>query len=76
MTIKLYTGVTCPRCQILKNKLNDANIPYQECTEFDHAKFRELKLMSLPIMEVVSEDNVEYLDFAKAILFINKLNKI
>lgn len=75
MTIKLYTGVTCPRCQILKDKLHTANIPYEECVEFDYAKFKELKLMSLPIMEIMIDGNIQYLDFAKAVLFINKLNK-
>ena len=41
----LYT-THCPRCKILKQKLNNSNIEYQECDDID--KMISLNISSVP----------------------------
>lgn len=60
----------CPRCTVLKKKLDAANIQYTEVT--DMSKIRQacavLNTNSVPILEI--EDG-HMLDFAKAVAWIN-----
>lgn len=72
MTVKVYTSDTCPRCKILKTKLQDVSIPYQEITEVDYNMLRSHGIMSLPVIEL---PNGDLLDFAKSILMINEYKK-
>ena len=44
--ITIYTTETCPRCKILKMKLDSKNIEYEE--NYDIDKLAEMNVMSVP----------------------------
>ena len=63
--ITIYTTETCPRCMVLKTKLQSKNIEYTENHDIDD--MRKLGIMSVPYMMVD-----EYLmDFGEAISWVN-----
>lgn len=47
--IKLYTSATCPTCKMIKTKLQQKNIPYQEIDDIEYLKSKNI--MRLPVME-------------------------
>lgn len=62
--ITLYsTG--CPKCKILEQKLDNANIEYNICNDIN--KMEEKGFMSLPMLEV----NDEIMGFGEAVKWIN-----
>lgn len=62
--ITLYsTG--CPRCNVLKKKLNEKNIAYEEFT--DEEQMMSMGIESVPVLSV----NGEMLDFIQANAWIN-----
>ena len=64
MNVTLYsTG--CPKCTILKKKLDDANIKYNIVTDVD--VMQEKGFMTLPMLEV----DDEVIDFGKAVKWVN-----
>jgi len=63
----LYTN-QCPKCKILKMKLDDKNIQYEIVNDMNI--FVEKGFRSMPHLEV--EGSI--LDFANAIKYVNKLN--
>ena len=67
--IKIYTTDTCPRCKVLKMKMDAKGIPYESVTDVDEIK--NLGIMSVPYMQV---DDGELMDFAKANAWINEQN--
>lgn len=69
--ITIYTTATCPRCKVLKMKLDQKGIAYEEC--LDEAKMQEMGIESVPAMAVdgLSVDG-ELLDFAAAIKYVNE----
>lgn len=69
MRITFYT-TNCPKCEILKNKLDAKNIPYEVCRDINVMMNQGLK--SAPALEI---DNVIY-NFKEAIKFINNLEVI
>lgn len=67
--IKIYTTDTCPRCKVLKTKMDAKGIPYKLITDIKEMK--SLGIMSVPYMQV---DDGELMDFAKANAWINEQN--
>lgn len=64
--ITVYSTPTCPRCKILKTKLAQKEIPYEEC--MDEAKMQSMGILSVPVMAV--DDKL--LDFSEAIKYVNE----
>ena len=67
--IKIYTTDTCPRCKVLKVKMDAKGIPYESITNVD--EIQRLGIMSVPYMQV---DDGELMDFATANAWINEQN--
>ena len=68
MEMILYSN-NCPKCKILKSKLNENNMAYIEFT--DVAKMLEMGFSVMPMLEV---DGV-IMDFGTANKWINEFNK-
>lgn len=66
--IEVYSTQTCPRCKLLKERLNDKNIAFKE--NKDEKELLKLGFTSVPIVR--TEDN-KLLDFGQAISWINSL---
>ena len=64
--ITIYTTQTCPKCQILKKKLADKGIDYEEFTDED--EMQRMGIMSVPVMDV----DGKLLDFPEAIKYVNE----
>lgn len=64
--ITIYTTATCPKCRVLKMKLDQKGIPYEEC--LDETKMQEMGIQSVPAMSV----DGELLDFAGAVQYVNE----
>ena len=64
--ITIYTTETCPKCRILKKKLEDKGLEYTEVT--DEEKLRQMDILSVPVMTV----DGERMDFAEAIKYVNE----
>lgn len=67
--IKLYT-THCPKCKILKKKLDELNIEYDIIEDVDI--MLELGMSQVPILEI---DGVR-LDFTEANNWVNKQKKM
>ena len=67
--VKIYTTDTCPRCKVLKVKMDAKGIPYESITDVD--EIQRLGIMSVPYMQV---DDGELMDFATANTWINEQN--
>ena len=67
--VKIYTTDTCPRCKVLKTKMDAKEIPYESITDVNEIK--KLGIMSVPYMQV---DDGELMDFATANAWINQQN--
>ena len=65
--VKIYTTDTCPRCKVLKTKMDAKGIEYQSITDVDEIK--RLGIMSVPYMQI---DDGELIDFATANAWINE----
>lgn len=65
MDIVLYsTG--CPRCSVLKKKLNEKKIAYEECSDVD--TMESMGIETVPVLSV----NGELKDFISANNWINE----
>ena len=74
--IKLYsTG--CPRCNILKKKLDAAEINYtvvEDMSEIERV-CNELKVDMLPILEVeINEEMSQFMEFPQAVKWVGEQN--
>ena len=67
MSIVLYT-TNCPKCKILKKKLDEKNVEYDICEDVD--LMVEKGFVSAPMLEV--DSNI--MDFKTAVDFVNELN--
>ena len=67
--VKIYTTDTCPRCKVLKVKMDAKGIPYESITDVN--EIQRLGIMSVPYMQV---DDGELMDFATANTWINEQN--
>lgn len=64
--ITVYTTQTCPKCKILKKKLEEKGIAYEEFTDED--EMQRMGILSVPLMDV---DGMQ-LDFPAAIKYVNE----
>ena len=64
--ITIYTTQTCPKCKILKKKLQEKGIEYQEFNDED--EMQRMGVLSVPVMDVDGEQ----LDFPAAIKYVNE----
>ena len=64
--ITIYTTPTCPRCKVLKTKLAQKGIAYEEC--MDEEKMQSMGILSVPVMSV--DDRL--LDFSEAVKYVNE----
>ena len=64
--ITVYTTQTCPKCKILKKKLQEKGIEYQEFNDED--EMQRMGILSVPVMDVDGEQ----LDFPAAIKYVNE----
>ena len=65
--IILHTTSSCPRCKVLKEKLDIADIKYEE--NYDVEKMFSIGIQSVPVLEVKGE----LMDFSKAVKWIGGL---
>lgn len=61
----LYSTESCPRCKILKQKLTDNNIEFEECHDMEILE--SLNIEEVPQLLV----NDKLLSFGEAVKFIN-----
>ncbi len=64
--ITIYTTQTCPKCKILKKKLEEKGIEYKEFNDED--EMQRMGILSVPVMDVDGEQ----LDFPAAIKYVNE----
>lgn len=57
----------CPKCKVLKQKLDDRKIEYEVSEDFD--ELIEQNLQTVPVLKV----NGEYYQFSEAIKVVNEL---
>ena len=48
--ITIYTTQTCPKCKILKKKLQEKGIEYKEFNDED--EMQRMGILSVPVMDV------------------------
>lgn len=74
--IKLYsTG--CPRCNVLKKKLDAAEINYTVVEDMGEIErvCNELKVDMLPILEVeINEEMSQFMEFPQAVKWVGEQN--
>ena len=66
MEVIVYSTLTCPKCKVLKAKLDRKGIVYTE--EHDIDKMKELGIMSVPYLQI---DGGRPMDFAEANKWVN-----
>lgn len=62
----VYSKVGCPRCRVLKMKLEQKGIEYKECQDME--KMIGMGFMSLPMLEI----DGKILTFEEAVKYINE----
>ena len=62
----MYGTETCPRCDILEEKLKNSGIEYKKSLEIE--SLIEKGFRSVPVLEV----NGEFLDFGKAVKWVKE----
>ena len=65
MVILYSVGGSCPRCRVLKEKLEDKDIEFTEVNDVD--EMLKLNIMSAPMLKV----NDDILDFKRANDWVN-----
>ena len=63
----IYSSSTCPKCKVLKMKLDKAGLDYFVVEDVE--KMKELGIKSLPYLQL--EDGT-LLDFGKAVAFVRE----
>lgn len=63
----IYFGNGCPKCKILLTKLEEKDIMYKKSESLQ--EIIDLGFKSVPVLKVADE----YLDFGKAVEYINKI---
>lgn len=67
MQVILYT-TGCPKCRVLKSKLAEKNVEYQENTSIE-----DMQKLGISLVPVLSVDG-ELMDFTKAVKYVNSLS--
>ena len=57
--LKIYTSATCPKCKVLKMKLDKSGIEYETCEDIE--VMQSLGIKGLPVMDL----DGELLEFSK-----------
>lgn len=65
--IEIFSTETCPRCKILKAKMEDKGVDFVENRDIE--EMEKLGITSVPVLR----KDGELLDFGKAISWINSL---
>lgn len=65
--ITMYTQETCPKCKVLKQKLENKNIAYTECSNKDVLIAKNIEFT--PMLEV----NDEMMAYGEAIKWVNEV---
>ena len=65
--ITVYTQDNCPKCKILKKKLDGKNIEYVECNDIDIMLTKGVE--SVPVIEL--DGNM--FDYANAVKWVNEV---
>ena len=63
--ITVYSKPGCPKCRVLKMKLEQKGLEYDECQ--DMAKMQEMGFKSLPVLDF----NGDVMTFENAVKFVN-----
>ena len=66
MKVILYT-THCPRCEVLKTKLEQKNISYKEETDIE--KMLQMGIKSVPMLSI---DGASVMNFIDAIKWVNE----
>ena len=64
--VTIYTKDTCPKCKVLKKKLELKNINYSECQ--DTKTMEELDIAEIPVLQV---DDM-FLVYGEAVKWVNR----
>ena len=64
----LYTTSTCPRCNVVKVKLNQANLSYEVSTDIE--QMEKLKIKQVPMLQL---DDGTLLDFSGIIAYLKEV---
>lgn len=64
--VTIYTQTTCPKCGVLKKKLDLKNIEYSECQ--DIKTMEELAIAETPVLQV--DDT--FLIYSDAVKWVNR----
>ena len=64
--ITVYTTEGCPKCKVLKMKLEQKGIQFDEFT--DEAEMQRMGFLALPVMSV----DGKLMDFSEAIKYVNE----
>ena len=65
----ILNSTNCPRCKVLKTKLEQKKIQYEECTDIE--EMLKLNIKMAPMLQV--DDSL--LDFTCAIKWINSMEE-
>lgn len=65
--VVIYTQPGCPKCAVLKRKLQSKDVAYQECQDID--TMIDLGIKNVPVLRTDSE----VLQFAEAVKYINQI---
>ena len=63
----IYTQDNCPKCKILKKKMDDKNIQYTECKDINIMLSKGIEFT--PILEI----NGQLMKYADAIKWVNEV---
>lgn len=64
----LYTTTTCPRCNVVKVKMNQANLSYEVSTDIE--QMEKLKIKQVPMLQL---DDGTLLDFSGIINYLKEV---
>lgn len=65
--VKLYT-THCPKCNVLKAKLDDKNLQYEEVTDSD--VMTSLGIDEVPVLQI---DDGPLMVFSEAVKYVNQM---
>ena len=74
--IKLYSLPTCPRCKVIKTKLSQAGIQFDECQDID--VMQDMDITSAPALAIRTDSSSEFKiirDFGEINALVNELIK-
>ena len=74
----IFYTTNCPRCQVLKKKMDSLEIEYNICNDID--KMEKLGIMTVPTLEIEEEmfDSstlTTLLDFSQAVKWLKEYEK-